>query len=70
MQPIKAPGIDRFYACFYQQNWATVGGEVCSAVLNFLNSGQLDEQINVTNITLISKVKNPTHVSEFRPISL
>lgn len=70
MQPLKAPGPDSFGACFYQQNWVTFGGEVCTTVLNFLNTGYLDAQINVTHITLISKVKKPTHVSEFRLISL
>lgn len=46
MPPLKAPAPDGFSACFYQQNWATVGGEVCSAILNFLNSGHMDAQIN------------------------
>jgi hypothetical protein len=48
----------------------TVDGEVCKAILCFLNSRQLDEQINVTNIALIPKVKKSTHVSKFQPISL
>lgn len=52
MQPMKAPGPDSFAACFYQQKWAMVGEEVCKAILSFLNFGQLDAQINVTNITL------------------
>jgi hypothetical protein len=68
MQPLKAPGPDGFTACFYQQNWVTVGEEVCKFVLCFLNTGHLDKRINVTNISLIPKVKRPTHVSEFWPI--
>jgi len=35
-----------------------------------LNSGQIDEQINVINVALIPKVKKPTLVLKFRPISL
>jgi hypothetical protein len=70
MQPLKAPGPDGFTSGFYQQNWATVGGEVCTAILSFLNFGHLDETIHATNIALIPKVKKPTLVSEFRPISL
>jgi hypothetical protein len=65
MQPLKAPIPDGFGACFYQQNWVTIGGEVCTAILNFLNTGYLDAQINATHITLIPKVKKPTHVLEF-----
>jgi hypothetical protein len=43
---------------------------VCTAILSFLNSRQLDEQINVTNVALIPKVKKPTLVLEFQPINL
>jgi hypothetical protein len=50
MEPLKAPGLDGFMSGFYQQNWATVGGEVFTAVLSFLNSGNFDETINATNI--------------------
>ena len=41
-----------------------------AAVLNCLNSGSFPQSLNNTFITLISKVKSPTLVSEFRPISL
>jgi len=43
---------------------------VCTAILSFLNSRQLDEQINVTNVALIPKVRKPTLVLEFQPINL
>jgi hypothetical protein len=43
---------------------------VCNAVLQFLNNGQFDKEINVTNIALVSKKKNPSRVIDFRPISL
>jgi hypothetical protein len=70
MAPLKAPGPDGFTAKFYQQHWATVGPEVCEAALHFLNSGHMDSAINATNIALIPKIKNPSCVTEFRPISL
>jgi hypothetical protein len=70
MSPMKALGPDGFSACFYQANWATVKQEVCSAILHFLNTGDLDCQINTTFIALIPKVQCPESVMEFRPISL
>jgi hypothetical protein len=70
MAPCKAPGLDGFTADFYQQQWTTVGNEVCEAALYFLNTAQMDEAINVTNIALIPKVKDPKCVTDFRPISL
>jgi len=65
MQTLKASGPDGFVDCFYQQNWATVGTEMCHVVLSFLNTGFLDEKINATNIALIPKVKKPYRVTEF-----
>jgi hypothetical protein len=70
MHPLKSPGPDGFSACFYQKSWPTVHAEVCKAVLEFLNTGHLDHSVNTTNIVLIPKIKNPTRVTEFRPISL
>jgi hypothetical protein len=55
---------------FYKKSWPIVRAEVCKAVLEFLNSGCLDPSVNTTNIMLIPKIKNPTWVTEFWPISL
>lgn len=57
MAPCKAPGLDGFTIDFYQQQWATVGKEVCEVALYYLNTTHLDEAINVTNRALIPKVK-------------
>lgn len=70
MQAFKAPGPDGFAACLYQNNWATVADEVCSTILNFLNSGFMNNELNFIYIALIPKTKNPSSVTEFRPISL
>jgi hypothetical protein len=70
MHPLKSPGPDDFAACFYQKAWDTVRSEVCIAILDFLNGGIFHKKINKTFIALIPKIKNPTHVSELRPISL
>jgi hypothetical protein len=70
MNPLKSPSPDGFPADFYQKNWDTVGGDVCRAVLEFLNGGQFDAGLNVTNTVLIPKVTSPSNLTDFRPISL
>ena len=40
------------------------------AVLDYLNNGIFDTSINDTFTTLIPKVKDPTRITEYRPISL
>ena len=70
MHPLKSPGPDGFAACFYQKSWATVKTEVCVAVLDFLNNGNFDNELNVTHIALIPKKKNPSALTDYRPISL
>jgi hypothetical protein len=70
MHPLKSPGLDGFSTSFYQNSWSVVRKDVCNAVLQFLNNGHFDKEINTTNIALVPKKKNPTHVVEFQPISL
>jgi hypothetical protein len=70
MHPLKSPGPDGFSACFYQKSWATVKSEVNSAVLDFLNNGFFDSALNETHIALVPKKKNPSCLTDYRPISL
>ena len=70
MGPNKAPGPDGFTAGFYQTHWDLVGPSVTRAVLNFLNEGVLTEEINLTTVVLIPKIRNPREMKHFRPISL
>ena len=55
---------------FFQKYWNVVGNDVTCMVLNVLNSNMSMAEINRTNITLIPKIKNPTKMTNFRPISL
>ncbi|KAL5558507.1 hypothetical protein UlMin_034718 [Ulmus minor] len=66
----KSPGADGMSAVFYQSFWSVVGEEVTMACLGFTNRGLPLGSINETIITLIPKIKNPTRITEFRPISL
>ena len=70
MAPLKAPGPNGMTPLFYQHFWSTMQHDVTSAILSWLNSGILPEPINHTLITLIPKIANPVHMSEFHPISL
>lgn len=70
MPPLKAQGPDRYAACFFKQNWATVADEVSSVVLDILNLCSMTKELNSTNIALIPKIISPSCVMEFRPISL
>jgi hypothetical protein len=70
MDPMKAPGPDGFTTEFYQQNWETVGTEVCATIIKFFNGAKMEKSVNFTNIVLIPKSKHPSTISEFRLISL
>ena len=39
-------------------------------MLNFLNGGELPDDLNLTTTVLIPKTKNPVEIKHFRPISL
>uniref|UniRef100_A0A803P680 Reverse transcriptase domain-containing protein n=1 Tax=Cannabis sativa TaxID=3483 RepID=A0A803P680_CANSA len=66
----KAPGLDGFNSNFYKANWSLVKKDVLTTVLSFLNGDGDIAPFNTTLVTLIPKVKQPTSVTEFRPISL
>ena len=70
MDPLKAPGLDGLSPFFFQHYWSLVGEDVTEAMLSCLTAGVIPPSINRTFITLIPKVKSPTKVSEYCPISL
>jgi hypothetical protein len=70
MSPNKAPGADGFTAGFFQKHWPLLKDKVVSAVLGFLNGGDMPEVINQIILVLIPKVTNPQDMSQFRSISL
>ena len=70
MYPLKSPGLDGMFPLFYQHFWPIVRDSVVTCVLKFLNNGTTPHNFHETHIVLIPKVKSPTKVSEYRPISL
>lgn len=72
MNHLGALGPEGFPACFYQKKKKKqiVGIDIIQFVINFVHTRDSLEFINNTFITLISKVKNPSKVSDFRPKSL
>ncbi|XP_074293386.1 uncharacterized protein LOC141620407 [Silene latifolia] len=65
----KSPGPDGFTSKFFKTSWSTIKDDLCEAVTDFFNSGQLLKHVNSTNLTLIPKVDEPKNVKEFRPIA-
>ena len=70
MFPTKALGPDGFPTHFYQRHWDICGEEVTRAVLSIVRGEESAECVNDTVLVLIPKVLNPTHLAQFRPISL
>ncbi|WVZ54654.1 hypothetical protein U9M48_005419 [Paspalum notatum var. saurae] len=67
---MKAPGPDGMPALFYKEYWQIVGGKVVQEVLGVLRGGEMPDEWNCTNITLIPKVNKPENIKDLRPISL
>ncbi|XP_060969607.1 uncharacterized protein LOC133036861 [Cannabis sativa] len=55
---------------FNQKHWSIVRADVVQFVRDFFDSGKFPDSINDTHIVLIPKKKNPSHMSDMRPISL
>lgn len=65
----KAQGCDGFNSLFFKRTWSILGQEITNAVTRFFATREMHLPINVTSVSLIPKVKYPSSVKEFRPIS-
>lgn len=70
MAPSMVPGVDGFTSGFFQRHWNILGDDITTAILDFLNGGELPLGLNDTAITLIPKVCNSQKISQYRPIAL
>ncbi|KAJ9547476.1 LOW QUALITY PROTEIN: hypothetical protein OSB04_020019 [Centaurea solstitialis] len=66
----KAPGPDGFTFEFIRKFWAVVGDDCVEAVKFFELNGRINPGSNASFITLVSKVKDPLTLSDYRPINL
>jgi hypothetical protein len=55
---------------FYKSYWPIVECSVVALVQSFFRGGYMLKEFNHTNISLIPKMDNPSHINHFRPISL
>ena len=66
----KSPGPDGFNFNFIKANWETLKEDVMGAVHSFHETGILPKGCNASFIALVPKVKDPTTIDQYRPISL
>ena len=50
--------------------WEEIKEEIYESVMDFFIGGHSIRHLNITWVTLIPKVENPTSIKEFRPISM
>ncbi|GJZ53290.1 methylenetetrahydrofolate reductase 1 [Tanacetum coccineum] len=65
----KAPGPDGYTSAFFKRGWDVVGLDVCNAICDFFDNGQILKEINHTFLALIPKVTTLIKVNDYRPIS-
>lgn len=65
----KAPGIYGMSAVFFKRAWSVIANDIYNVVLDFFNTTCMLKHCNITTITLVPKVTNPTYAKDFRPIA-
>ncbi|KAG8482487.1 hypothetical protein CXB51_024233 [Gossypium anomalum] len=70
MAPLKALGLDDFYAKFYQAQWDVVGPSIYSLVRRMLEGQPMDTWLNRNLLVLIPKVLGLDRIPQFRLINL
>ncbi|KAJ4818335.1 RNA-directed DNA polymerase (reverse transcriptase)-related family protein [Rhynchospora pubera] len=66
----KAPGPDGFPIDFFKKFWGVIGADIMSACLAFQQGSLNLRNLNKAAITLVPKKINPTHATDYRPISV
>ncbi|GJT55755.1 RNA-directed DNA polymerase, eukaryota, reverse transcriptase zinc-binding domain protein [Tanacetum coccineum] len=66
----KAHGPNGYSFKFFKIAWYIIVEDVCEAVQEFFTTGKLLGELNATIISRVPKIRNPSKVSDFRPIEL
>ena len=66
----KAPGFDGYNFKFIWKMWDILKDEIYEFVMDFFVAGCSVRHLNVTWVTLIQKVENPSSIDDYRPISM
>ena len=66
----KCPGPDGFNLNFIKESWEIIKDEVVEAMAFFHESGCIPKGCNASFVALVPKVRDPTYLEQYRPISL
>ncbi len=66
----KSPGPDGFNFNFIKKNWKHLKVDFIAAIEAFHKTGHIPKGCNASFIALVPKVKDPSKLDQFRPISL
>lgn len=66
----RAPGLDRMTYAFYQQLWTTIGEDIMKDIWSFFETSVMPSQLYQMHIFLIPMIEQPSHMSDYHPISL
>ncbi|GMI94890.1 hypothetical protein HRI_003158300 [Hibiscus trionum] len=66
----RAPGPDGFNLQFFKNYWNSLHKPIMEFFNSFYSGKGIPSELNLAYVALIPKVKNPTVVDDFRPISL
>ncbi|GJT58152.1 protein LAZ1 [Tanacetum coccineum] len=64
----KALSPDEYTSILFKCGWDVVGLDVCNAICDFFDNGQILKEINHTFLALIPKVTTPLKVNDYHPI--
>lgn len=70
LKAFKALGPVGLHAGFFQKFWLLMGSSISDKIKNIFTEKRVPTPLNQTYIALISKIKGPETIGNFKPISL